>query len=94
MHWPAVVALSVSSEWAHFGLHLLLVSTALVMWWPVMSPLPEYPALPAPGQMLYLFLQSLAPTIPASFLTFGDHRCTRCTGRSRGSGGSARSPIS
>ncbi len=23
--------------------------------------------------MLYLFLQSLAPTIPASFLTFGDH---------------------
>ena len=73
VHWPAVVALSVSSEWAHFGLHLLLVSTALVMWWPVMSPLPEYPALPAPGQMLYLFLQSLAPTIPASFLTFGDH---------------------
>ena len=52
---------------------MLLVSTALVMWWPVMSPLPEYPALPAPGQMLYLFLQSLAPTIPASFLTFGDH---------------------
>jgi len=26
-----------------------------------------------PGQMLYLFFQSLAPTIPASFLTFG-HR--------------------
>jgi putative membrane protein len=41
------------------------------MWWPVMSPLPEMPALPAPGQMLYLFLQSLAPTVPASFLTFG-----------------------
>ncbi len=73
VHWPAVVELSVRSEWAHFGLHVLLVSTALAMWWPVMSPLPEYPALPAPGQMLYLFLQSLAPTIPASFLTFGDH---------------------
>ena len=73
VHWPAVVELSVSSGWVHLGLHVLLVSTALVMWWPVMSPLPEYPALPAPGQMLYLFLQSLAPTIPASFLTFGDH---------------------
>jgi putative membrane protein len=73
VHWPAVVELSVRSEWTHFGLHVLLVSTALLMWWPVMSPLPEYPALPAPGQMLYLFLQSLAPTIPASFLTFGDH---------------------
>lgn len=73
VHWPAIVELSVRSEWSHFGLHLLLVSTALLMWWPVMSPLPEYPALPAPAQMLYLFLQSLAPTIPASFLTFGDH---------------------
>lgn len=73
VHWPAVVELSVRSGWTHFGLHVLLVGTALLMWWPVMSPLPEYPALPAPGQMLYLFLQSLAPTIPASFLTFGDH---------------------
>jgi putative membrane protein len=73
VHWPAVVELSVRSEWAHLGLHASLVSTALLMWWPVMSPLPEHAALPAPGQMLYLFLQSLAPTIPASFLTFGDH---------------------
>jgi putative membrane protein len=72
-HWPEVVDASVGSEWIHFGLHVVLVSSALLMWWPVMSPLPEFPALPAPGQMLYLFLQSLAPTIPASFLTFGDH---------------------
>jgi putative membrane protein len=42
-----------------------------VMWWPVMSPLPEMPTLSPPGQMIYLFIQSLAPTIPASFLTFG-----------------------
>jgi putative membrane protein len=72
-HWPAVVTVSVHSEWLHFGLHVLLTGSALAMWWPIMSPLPELPALPAPGQMLYLFLQSLAPTIPASFLTFGDH---------------------
>ncbi len=72
-HWPEIVAISVRSEWSHFGLHVLLVSSALAMWWPVMSPLPEFPSLPAPAQMLYLFLQSLAPTIPASFLTFGTH---------------------
>ena len=52
---------------------MLLVFAALVMWWPIVSPLPEMPPLPAPGQMLYLFFQSLAPTIPASFLTFGSH---------------------
>jgi putative membrane protein len=71
-HWPAVVEASVRSEPLHFGLHVLVVASAFIMWWPVMSPLPELAALPPPGQMLYLFLQSLAPTIPASFLTFGE----------------------
>ncbi|MET0800053.1 MAG: cytochrome c oxidase assembly protein [Actinomycetota bacterium] len=70
-HWPQVVEASVGSEMVHFALHVLIVASALVMWWPVMSPLPELPSLSPPGQMIYLFLQSLAPTIPASFLTFG-----------------------
>jgi putative membrane protein len=71
MHWPEVVALSVRSELAHFSLHALLLGSAIVMWWPVVSPLPELPPISRPGQLLYLFFQSLAPTIPASFLTFG-----------------------
>jgi putative membrane protein len=71
VHWPAVVTLSVRSELAHFSLHTLLLGSAIVMWWPVLSPLPELPALSRPGQLMYLFFQSLAPTIPASFLTFG-----------------------
>jgi putative membrane protein len=70
-HWPAVVDASVGSEWMHFGLHVLIVTSGLVMWWPIVSPLPELPALSPPGQMMYLFIQSLVPTIPASFLTFG-----------------------
>ena len=70
-HWHEVVDASVRSELAHFTLHVLLVGSAIVMWWPVMSPLVELPALSPPVQMMYLFAQSLAPTIPASFLTFG-----------------------
>jgi putative membrane protein len=70
-HWPEVVEASVWSELTHFTLHVLLVGSAIVMWWPVMSPLVELPALTPPAQMMYLFAQSLAPTIPASFLTFG-----------------------
>jgi len=70
-HWPAVVGASVSSELTHFSLHVLIVGSAYAMWWPIVSPLPELPPLAPPMQMLYLFVQSLAPTIPASFLTFG-----------------------
>jgi putative membrane protein len=70
-HWPAVVEASVGSELTHFSLHVLIVGSAYAMWWPIASPLPEFPPLAPPMQMLYLFVQSLAPTIPASFLTFG-----------------------
>jgi putative membrane protein len=70
-HWPEIVSASVGSELTHFSLHALLLGSAIVMWWPVVSPLPELPPLSPPGQLLYLFFQSLAPTIPASFLTFG-----------------------
>lgn len=71
-HWPTIVNFSVGNELGHFSLHVLLVASAFVMWMPVLSPVLEIPRLSFPGQMLYLFLQSLVPTVPASFLTFGD----------------------
>ena len=71
-HWEPVVNLQVTSELAHFGLHLVLLGTALLMWMPVLSPVFEIPRLRYPAQMMYLFAQSIVPTVPASFLTFAD----------------------
>ena len=71
-HWPVIVDASLRSEPLHFGLHAVLFSSAIVMWWPVIEPLPELKQLSEPGKMLYLFLQSILPTVPASFLTFAD----------------------
>jgi putative membrane protein len=70
-HWPAWVDLTLRSELFHFASHTLLFGSALCMWWPVVSPLPEMPSLTYPARMVYLFLQSLVPTVPAAFLTFG-----------------------
>ena len=71
-HWPVIVDLAVRSEPAHFGLHAALMGTALLMWMPVLSPMTEIRRLNYPAQMLYLFAQSIVPTVPASFLTFAD----------------------
>jgi putative membrane protein len=71
-HWPLVVDASLRSEPVHIGVHLLLFTTATMMWWPVVAPLPETPSLSEPAKMLYVFLQSIVPTVPASFLTFAD----------------------
>ena len=69
-HWPVIVNFSVTNELGHFALHLLLVFSSLVMWWVVVSPLPELGALQPAGKMLFLLGQSFLPTVPASFLTF------------------------
>ena len=71
-HWPGWVQATVGSEFLHLGAHILLFGSGILMWWPVLSPLPELPPISAPMQMVYLFLMSLAPTVPASFLTFGE----------------------
>lgn len=70
-HWPAVVDLSLRAALPHFLVHALIFVSALIVWLPVLSPLPEIPRLSPPGRMIFLFLQSVVPTVPASFLTFG-----------------------
>ena len=51
----------------HFTAHVLFVLTALLMWVPVCGPWPEL-RLSLPGQMVYLFAQSIIPTLPAAWL--------------------------
>lgn len=70
-HIPGVVRMASTSEPFHFGAHVVLVGAAFCMWSPVLTPLIELPKLNYPARMFYLFLQSLVPTVPASFLTFG-----------------------
>jgi putative membrane protein len=70
-HWPWLVNESLRSGAVHFGLHALLFLSSLIVWMPVLSPLPEIPRLAVPLRAVFLFLQSIVPTVPASFLTFG-----------------------
>jgi putative membrane protein len=69
-HWPVVVEATVRHHPLHFVAHAVLLGSALLMWLPVASPVPEIPRARPPTQMLYLFLQTIVPTVPASFLTF------------------------
>ncbi len=70
-HWPAMVNASLESGFVHFALHVVLFVSSLIVWMPVVSPLPEIPRLAPVMRMVYLFTWSIVPTVPASFLTFG-----------------------
>jgi putative membrane protein len=56
----------------HILTHLLFIAAAVIMWWPVMSQMPELPPLPLPGRMLYLFLVSIPMQLVAAIITFAD----------------------
>jgi putative membrane protein len=70
-HWPLIVNGTLEDHPLHFVAHAVLVVSGLLMWLAVCSPLPEVPQARPPTKMLYLFLQGIVPTVPASFLTFG-----------------------
>jgi putative membrane protein len=70
-HTPVVVNAALEHALVHFAIHSLIFVSSIIVWLPLLSPLPEVPRLPPLVRMLYLFLQSIIPTVPASFLTFG-----------------------
>lgn len=70
-HWSGLVNASVDNGLLHYALHALVVITALAVWMPVVSPLPEYRIAPLP-QCIHLFLTSIAPTVPAAWLALSE----------------------
>lgn len=69
-HVPAYYDAALRSEAVHIAEHVTMFATATLAWWPIFSPLDELPALAPPLQCLYLFLQSIPPTILGALLTF------------------------
>lgn len=73
VHWPKVVGLMVSNDQFHAVTHLAFLAAGLLMWSVLYSPLQDVAGRISPAaKMLYLFVQTIIPTVPASFLTFGD----------------------
>jgi putative membrane protein len=72
-HIPEVYGTAMAYHPVHILQHLMFMATATLMWWPILSPLPELPRLAYPGQMLYCFLMSLPMSIIAIYITMADH---------------------
>jgi len=68
-HLPFAVNYSIESGAFHYFLHLAVFISSLWMWLPIINPMKEY-RISLPTQMVYLFLMSVVPTVPAGFLTF------------------------
>ncbi len=70
-HWTVMVNTSVQIGPFHYTVHVVLVTAAFLMWIPVCGPWKEL-RLSAIGQCVYLFAQSIIPTVPGAWLTMAD----------------------
>ena len=71
-HFPGPYEWALRQHNAHIFEHLLLMASAVVLWWPVLSPLAEWPRLAPPAQLLYLFVAGI-PMVPvAAFITLSE----------------------
>lgn len=72
-HLPPMYNSAMYYHSVHIGQHLMFLVTAVIVWWPLLSPLPELPRLSYPGQMLYSFLMTLPMTVVSIFIVYSDH---------------------
>ncbi len=72
-HLPPFYNAAMANHNLHILEHLMFMVAAVLMWWPLLSQLPEFPRLAYPGQMLYSFLMSIPMSIVAVYIAMSDH---------------------
>lgn len=71
-HLPVFYNAAMANHNIHIVEHLMFMSAAVLMWWPITSQLPELPRLSYPGQMLYCFLMILPMSIIAIYISMAE----------------------
>jgi putative membrane protein len=71
-HLPALYNTAMAYHPVHIVQHLTFMVVSVLMWWPLLSPLPELPRLAYPAQMLYCFLMMIPMSIVAIYITMAD----------------------
>ncbi len=71
-HLPVLYEWALRSHGIHILAHLLFMATAMLLWWPVLSPLSDWPRLAPPAQLLYLFLAGIPMGLVAALITLSD----------------------
>jgi putative membrane protein len=71
-HLPPLYNVAMAHHAVHIVQHLMFMAAAVLMWWPLMSQLPELPRLSYPGQMLYCFLMVIPMSVVSIYITMAD----------------------
>jgi putative membrane protein len=71
-HLPPLYDLVMRNHDVHIAMHLSILAAAVILWWPVVTPVPELNHLPYGGQILYFFLLGLPMMALSSLISLSD----------------------
>jgi len=71
-HFPVFYEAALRHHGLHVVQHLVFIATSVLMWWPVLSPVPELPRISYPAQMGYLFLLGIPMSVVGALITLSD----------------------
>ncbi len=71
-HLPPMYNSALEYHAVHILQHLMFITTAVLMWWPLMSRMPELPRLAFPGQMLFCFLMVIPMSVVSIYIVMAD----------------------
>lgn len=71
-HDPPVFDLMMSNAGAHIAIHVAFMVAGVILFWPLLSPMAEFPRLSYPAQILYLFLLMVPMTAVAAPITLSE----------------------
>lgn len=72
-HLPVFYEGALQNSALHHTEHVVFLAVSLLLWWPLMSPLPELPRLSHAGALVYLFVLPIAQLPVFAAVTFADH---------------------
>jgi len=72
-HLPVFYEMPMENHNIHIVEHLMFMVTAVIMWWPVVDPLPELSRIPVPMRLVYLFAQSIPMSIVSALIALSEN---------------------
>jgi putative membrane protein len=71
-HFPSLYNWALVNHNAHILQHVMFISAATLMWWPVVDPVPELERLQTPVRLLYMAALGIPMSIVSAIITFAE----------------------
>lgn len=71
-HFPQFYEAALEYHPLHVVQHVVFIATAVIVWWPILSPVPELPRASYLAQLLYLFALGLPMSLAGALITLSE----------------------